>query len=444
MVRFSNGDQLSGEVKSLTLEKLVWNSQILKEPAEFDLKHVVDLTIPASIEKQEQVVAAHEATLALTNGDSVSGQLTALGDEEIRLKTWYAGELVFRRVNVKSVTIEQAADFHYRGPNSMEEWTASDAGSNWTFKNGALHSSGAGGLAREIDFPQECKISFDAAWRGSFRPRIIFYSGNIKTNSPEGGYEMVFQGNSVHVKKAGSNDWLGHSTNAGDLRENEKAHIEIRASVKTGKILLFVDGQYIDMWEDADINTEALGKGFHIISQDSTPMRFSAITVTTWDGYVDDLPDRQARLRNRAFRGGFDFVDDDGEEETPEKEEAVPEGRMVLRNGDTIEGEVSGINGDEITLKTPLSEVKIPIQRLKNLILKKADMETPKLYAGDIRATLADGSRIVFRLERVEGEALVGFSQNFGEARFQRSAFKRIEFNIHDKKMTALRAVDDW
>jgi len=60
-------------------------------------------------------------------------------------------------------------------------------------------------------------------------------------------------------------------------------------------------------------------------------------------------------------------------------------------------------------------------------------LETAKLYQGDVRAVLADGSIFVFRLDDVKDGKLIGFSQNFGRAEFSQSAFKRIEFNIYPK-----------
>lgn len=440
VVRFANGDQLSGQVKSLSKETLLWESMILKEPAEFDLEHIVDLSMPAVSEKRDELEAVHMATLDMTNGDSIQGQLTGLSDDEIRLNTWYAGEMVFRRVNVKSVEISQYSDYFYRGPKSLEEWTSDRLRDDWTFKGGSLYSNSSAGIAREIDFPDECIISFDAAWRGSFRPKIIFYSSDITTSSPDNGYEMVFQGNSVHVKKTGSSNWLGHSTNSGDLRENEKARIEIKFSAVSGKILLYIDGDFIDIWEDEDVNKTKLGKGFHIVSQNSTPMRISNISVIAWDGYTGELPNRQDRFRNRDFRGNFGF----NEEGIAPDEEKENENRMVLRNGDTIDGDVINIANEQITLKTEFSEVTFPIARLKNLVLKSADMETPKREKGDVRATLADGSSLVFRLDEVKEDVLVGFSQNFGTARFARDGFTKIEFNIYNRDFEKQRMQDDW
>lgn len=445
IVRFSNGDQLTGNLLALTDEKLSWKSQLLKVPAEFDLKYVLDLELPAGAPPAERPAAAHEAILEMTNGDTIRGQLAGITDDQITLSTWYAEQLALRRVNVKSIKIVSVADTHYRGPNSIDEWTHGDGEDSWRFRSGVLHSESPAGIAREINFPDECVVAFDASWRGAFRPKIILFSNDITTSNPQAGYEMVFQGNSVHVKKAGSNNWLGHSTNAGVLRENEKAHIEIKASLKTGKIALYVDGAIIDIWQDDAVEKEHLGKGFHIVSQDSSPLRISNIEVTGWDGYLDDVPERRLRFQGR-FQGGFELDGGGfGGRGTPEApKEEIPEGRMLLRNGDSIEGEVLGIEGEEITLKTPFSEVKFPVSRLKNIALSSDGMETPKLYNGDVRATLADGSLIVFRLDGVEEDVLVGFSQNFGSAKFRRDAFKRIEFNLYPKGGEPVRQRGDW
>ncbi|MGJ8633160.1 MAG: hypothetical protein ACSHX7_04510 [Luteolibacter sp.] len=440
-VRFSNGDQLSGDMVGLSLDTLSWRSPLLKAPAEFALKKVVDLSlIPAPREPGEQL-EGHEATLKLTNGDEIHGKLTGLGDDEIKLSTWYAGELVFRRVIVSSVEISESTDTTYRGPNSLAEWTDEGTDSGWSFKGGALYSSEAGGIAREVNFPKECSIEFDAAWRGAFRGRIYFFTEGT-VDIPAKGYDLIFQGSSIQLRKRGSNNLLGQSAAAGQLRENEKAHIEIRASRKTGVIQLFVDGEFLAMWEDEAMDAKELGNGLHLVAQDSSPMKLSNIRVHTWDGYVDDLANQQMAMGGGVFPQGFR---DDVRIQNAGGKEEVPEGRMMLRNGDSLEGEVTGIIDDLISIKTPYAEVKFPLTRFKNLALKSENMETPKLMARDVRATLSDGSRLVFSMEDFKEGKIVGFSQNFGTAEFDLSAVKRIEFNIHDRALKKMRArLDDW
>eukprot|EP00903_Cladosiphon_okamuranus_P004037 g4035.t1 len=444
VVRFSNGDQLIGKAVSLGIESVEWESPVLAEPARFDLRNVVDLRMSKNSGKESGFDAGHVAQLQMTNGDVFRGKLAGLSDEEIKLKTWYAGELVFRRVNVEQVKISSGGRLIYRGPSGMDEWTDSETAGNWTFKAGGLHAAGIGGIGREMDFAEENSIAFTAEWKGNFRPRILFFTGDISTRNPETGFSMEFHGNSVHVKNLNNNGFLGQPRNTPGLRNVEKAEFEIRASKRTGEIFLYIDGELMGAWEDDEIKSRELGKGFHIVAQDRTPMRFSEIRISEWDGYVDESEKRLLEVRNNniQFRNGLRVDEAAGDE--VEEGDGIPEGRMVFHNGDSIKGEVVKVDGDDITVKTEFSDVTFPVGRLKNLVLKKADMETPKRYKGDVRATLTDGSKIVFRLDGVEEGKLQGFSQNFGAAEFLEESFKRIEFNIYDRAMEELRSQDDW
>ena len=426
MVRFSNGDKLSGDLLALTGEKISWKSLLLKEPAEFDLKYVDALELSMAAPPADQPVAAHEVIISMTNGDTIRGQLAGITDTEIRLSTWYAEELMVKRVNVKSAKITSLTDIHYRGPNSMDEWSLGEGKNGWRFRGGALRSTSPGVIAREFDFPDECVISFEAAWRGAFNASIGFFTKDI-TNStrPESGYEMNFYGERVGFREARSVKKFDMTKNAEMPRVNGKARIEIKASLKSGKFALFVNDQFIHSWQDKEVNRENLGKGFHIIARDTSPLSISNIEVSGWDGYLE-------KQIQGGQVGGRDPFDLDGNSEVPKPaKEEIPEGRMLLRNGDSIEGEVLGIVDEEITLKTPIAEVKFPLARLKNMYLSSDSMEEAKLYKADVRATLSDGSCIVFRLDGVEGNSLIGFSQNFGTARFRKDAFRRIEFNLY-------------
>lgn len=434
-VRFVNGDKLSGNVVDLSVDTLTWQSALLKQPAAFDLNQVVDLTIPSEFDPESNDLAAHQAVLEMTNGDILKGQLTALNDDEIRLNTWYAGEITIRRVNVKAVNISRNSKVFYRGPSGIDDWTHSSKTEAWTYQSGQLISNREGGIAREIDLPAEAKIAFEASWRGAFRPKILFYSSDITTSNPKSGYELIFQGNSVHLKRADDNEWIGHTTNAGVLRENEKAKIEIRVSTKTGKVLLYINDKFIEMWQDDKLDKN-FGKGIHFISQNTDTIRISNIVVSEWDGYVEDLSVQQNPFRDQGFRGLRLNDFEDAEEPAAE---SIPDGRMLLSNGDTVEGEVLEIKDEMIRMKTPFTEVSFPIYRLKNIALNKDNMETPKLYKGDVKATLADGSKLVFRLDNVKDGHLMGYSQNFGQAKFVENAFERIEFNIHERKMEEIR-----
>ena len=103
VIRFHNDDQLTGKLKALGEESLVWESDILAEPATFDLEHVLNLTLDAENKAPE---SSHVAILTLKNEDEVRGQLGGITDEHINIETWFAGPMKFRRSMVSKIQIE--------------------------------------------------------------------------------------------------------------------------------------------------------------------------------------------------------------------------------------------------------------------------------------------------------------------------------------------------
>ena len=435
-VRFSNNDQLSGSMESLTTERLLWNSPILEKPVPFLLKNVLELTLAA---EQPEISAKHEATITLTNGDIVRGQLASVSDASVELDTWFAGRMKFNRLMIRDVRVSERPDFIYRGPTSLDGWQQSGEKPAWTYQNSGFRSTMAGSIARNVNLPDECTIAFDAAWRGSFALKLVFFSDDLASDHPATGYEMTIQSRSVYLRSCKTQKFLGHTPNAVTLQENEKARIEVRASLKSGKVCLFVDGHIIDVWTDPDVVRNEIGRGIHFITQNESPVRISRIEVGAWDGDVDQLPAPQmlGGIRQFGNQGGLMEMDDEPEPAAPEVKPNSE--RMELRNGDTIAGEVVSIIDGMITVKTPFREVRLPVETLRSVALKPVDLERCKRENGDVRAWFPDGSSLVFRLEAVSGGSLTGFSQNFGTASFKIAAFNRIEFNIYNPDLEEIR-----
>jgi hypothetical protein len=436
VVRFSNGDQLSGTLESLDTSRLLWNSPILEKPTPFFLRSVLDLTLAAS---HPENPAKHEATLSLTNGDTVRGQLAGVSDDAIEIDTWFAGRMKFRRVMVSAIRIDERPVLTYQGPDGIEEWKQNEDPPAWTYRDSSFRSNAAGGIGRELDLPDECSIAFDAAWRGQFSLKVSLFSDDVSKDNPSNGYMMTFQQRSIFVQNSGNQMSLGRSTNAFALQENEKARIEIRASLKTGKICVFVDGKIIEVWTDPNFAQTKHERGLHFAAMNTSPLRISRIAVGPWDGVIDQMPEPAAAGGFRQF--GIQEMMDEPQAAPPEK---LEKGRMLLRNGDSIAGEVLAIEKDLITIKTPFKDVRLPVEMLKSVALKTVDLERCKRENGDVRGWFPDGSSIVFRLEGVGEGTLKGTNQNFGAAEFKIAAFNRIEFNIYDPKFEALRDASGW
>lgn len=428
-VRFSNQDQLTGAVDSLSTERLVWKSPILEKPTPFFLKHVLDLTL---VPVEPIGTMSHEASVTLTNGDLIRGQLAAVSEEQIELDTWYAGRLMINRLMVNDIRITEQTKLNYRGPTSLDGWVQSGEQPAWGYLNSSLNSKAAGSIARNVDLPDECTISFSVAWNNSLAFKFIIFSKDLSTDRPSSGYEFTFMQRRVFVRNCKTQRIVGTTQNAVALQETEKAQIEIQASLKSGKITLSVDGEMIDVWTDPEIIRDAMGRGIHFVAQNDPPIQISRIAVGSWDGEVTQVPKRQ-EFEGFAQQEDFDMS------EPPATQNKLAPGRMELRNGDTIEGELLSIQNGTVQLKTPFREVKLPVGALRSIALKPADLERCKRENGDVRAWFPDGSSLVFRLDGVEAGDLLGSSQNFKPTRFKLSAFSRIEFNIYNPEYEEIR-----
>jgi hypothetical protein len=242
----------------------------------------------------------------------------------------------------------------------------------------------------------------------------------------------------VTARNCKTQSYLG-SAQSQALMENDKIHVEIRASTKTNRIALFINGRITEVWNDPEVGQAPLGRGLHFISGSPQPLRISEIRVAPWDGVIEQMPEPRPGF-NRRF--GFPELNED-EESTPENK-PEPEARMELANGDKLAGEVNSIANGIITVKSPLGDIRLPVSRLRTVLLKPVEPESAKRYNGDIRAWFPDGGSIVFRLESSGDGTLTGSSQNFGTAIFKTAAFSRIEFNIYTPDYEDIRQAEDW
>jgi hypothetical protein len=436
VVRFANKDQLSGSMASLTPDQLVWKSPVLAKETPFFLRNVIDLKLTPV---WPTIDSNYDAGVTLTNGDLIHGRLARISDDFVELDTPFAGRMKFHRVMISDVRINELKLILYQGPSSLDSWIQTGESPAWSFKDSSLRASGAGGIARDVGLPAECVLAFDLAWRGSFGFKVILFSDDMKKKDPPGGYSLTFQSRSVTLQNNRSQMIVGRPVMAVELQENQKAHVEIRASSKTGIVSLSLDGKTFPAWKDPDFAASSFGHGIHFITTNNSPVHISDIKVTAWDGVAENVPVQVAALGIRQF-GGIDSQDD----EKPNAEDPSENGRMLLKNGDSMKGIVTSIEKDMISIKTPFKDVRIPIERLKTVALKPVELERSKRENGDVRGWFPDGSSIVFKLDSVNDGILYGSNQNFGSASFKLKMFSRIEFNIYDPSFEDQRSISAW
>lgn len=456
IIRFAspNRDQLTGSLESIGEDRLVWRSPLLARPTPFFLKDVLELTLPTVIPKSD---ADHEATLTLEPQPEdeapprIKGQLVAVTDDKVILDTWYAGRMEFRRSMIKSVDIEDRASLVFSGPTGLDGWIQPAKGKPaWTFDRGSLRITSAAGtttgkpIGRNLELPESCSVRFDVAWSGSLYLGLNLFT-DAEDPSPSRGYYLACQSGFMMISRlnsmmGGGGDHFG----VPEFRENEKVNIEVRANRRTGDVALYVNGRIITNWKDAEGGKGKFDGGiqFSSITQSGDTrqeLAISKIKIATWDGVLENAPPGNMGMVLGGWRGGGQG-DVKPEPKKEDSETAADSGRMKLRNGDSIAGEVTAITDGVMHVKTPFAEVKLPVARVRNIMLKPADLERPIRRNGDVRAWFPDGVSIVFHLDSLGKDTITGSSQTFGRAEFKLAAFNRIDFNIHDPRITDLRA----
>ena len=123
--------------------------------------------------------------------------------------------------------------------------------------------------------------------------------------------------------------------------------------------------------------------------------------------------------------------------------------RIDLANGDSLLGKIMGVNEGATKVKTSLGDVIIPVNRLRSFQLheSEATLKEPRMYKEDVRAWFTEGGFVTLKIARLNDKKIAGYSQVFGDAEFDLTAFSRIEFNIWDNDLNEERdggGDDDW
>lgn len=430
---FSTGDRLPGTITAIDGATAQFASPSLLDPATIKFKELLELRSQPTTPKSD---ADHVAIVTLTNGNVIRGQLASLDGESVVLDTWYAGRLPLRRNMVASLRIIDRSSAIYSGPGDKKGWllTGEDNSGKkdnppWIFENGTMISKASGGAARDLDLPDRIALAFDLAWSSSLRFNLLIFSDDPESNNPKNCYVLSFNRHYTQfLRQSDSGAATIGSVSLRSFLEKEKVHVELFADRAAQNFILAIDGKRVATWRDPNpAGKKIKGGAIHFITEDPTQnIRISRIDIRAWDGRIEEDGDSKSESDNQ---------------------EPIPPGsqRIRLRNGDIVTGKVLGVEKEHLTIETPHGTIHLPLVRMARVVLHREDEKNteschpPKIMNGDVRAWFPEGGNVVFRLDGIEGDHFIGYSQVFGTALFRRDAFSRVEFNIYADELEPLR-----
>jgi hypothetical protein len=375
------------------------------------------------------IAGGHYAMLTMNNGDTVRGDLTAMDDTSVTIRTAFAGDLKFRREMVEGLRIVQRPTVLYSP--KPEDWKLEPAEGGWSVQGSHLIADGQGSASTKVEYPERFRLGLDLEWKTGLRFHILFLT-NQEQGEAGGGYDLFCQERYVYLRKRegtgirGQGGFIGPTANLSDFSEKEKLRLELLVDTRSGFMALMLDGRTMQEWTDPTPTRHTAADRLEFSTEDTQQLRVSRVTLSPWDGNIEALS-----AEDPAVKLG----------DVPATSQQI-----VLRNGDVVVAETLKVADGNVDVKTEHGDIKIPIARMRVLAMPKppGNPPTPKKMPGDVRAWFPEGGRITFRMDDLKDGKFTGFSQQFGTAEFDISAFERIEMNLGNLELEPQRPKLGW
>ena len=367
--------------------------------------------------------------IVFTNGDRLTGDLLGMDDNKLRINTWYAGELAVDRNTIRSLVPGITSDAAiYAGPTTKNGWKEVKSGSlGWKLVDGGFESATSGPVIGRAfpKMPANARVEFDLDWkRGTPSLYIGFLSDNLTSYSGGNCYSIRFSGSSIYMyryakinggiqsKRLQTDTSSSKSYNFGS--GPKKKRIALCHDPKKKTVAVIIDGKLVGVWNDTSPNAPALSNGINFSSRTSNPMRISRLSITPWNG---NLPGPNSVAAAAGAKEDF----------------------IAFANGDVMTGSLKSTDKEDMKFESAaFGKVDISLAKVNTIHFARDSLLTPPTPANSIRATLTSNSRITGIIKAWKGNHVTLTSPIFGEATFDASIFRKVEFNLGKPRSASL------
>jgi hypothetical protein len=419
---FKNGDVLLGSLTSIDATNgIAWNRSDALDEFRFRPERVSQLDL-STVATPPEKVSSNLCSVQLNNGDQFQGDLVYYDGQNLKLDTWFGGELQFPKQAVALVVplgLPKPAIFS--GPTGLEGWTMGKVNAGglveageWVYQNNALYAFKSASIARDVHLPDSASMQFDLEWRGFFHIAVALYTeylhpvnlANKETEPKFGGFYSMqinpFSANLLPVKQTEPLRYLGQAS-LQTLAQKNSAHIDIRVSKSKRVLALLIDGVLVKQWVDTD-DFAGTGSAVRFVHQGQGAVKLTNLKITDWDGQFEEPVSL-----------------------TPNKSQDLAR----LKNGDRVFGNVKGIRDGKLTIEAAGTVLDVPITRVKQVEIATGQVTPPAIKTNTVRAFFGAGSgSLTFDLQQWSAEGLKAESTNFGKANFKPNAFARLLFDL--------------
>lgn len=345
---FKNSDQLHGEYLGFNPKQLRLQREDMRDPVWFDFSNIRRVVLRKG---RSEMPIERNSYAETIHGDCIPGRIVSMDDRVLVMQTDFAGLVEIPRQQLQSLSPTPfGGKTVYQGPFIPDDWrlqvvptrgAAEEGGSEkpaepkgWTHAGASWYWSGDSpekGLILNRDIPDRVAIRCVLSWKSRLTLALAFHADFATpaelepADEPAAGpmqrrlhisdsnlYSHVFgnayvlQINPNHamlyrsvVDDEGSMRVVRTQTNYNNVRlgDSGTATIEIRASRKSGLILLFINGEFVAQWSEigdledlgeASVEYSGAGAGFgYLIQSPNAAVRISDVVVSDWNGMPD-------------------------------------------------------------------------------------------------------------------------------------------------------------
>src|SRR5215213_837059 len=162
MLYLNDDDYFSGELRDCPIANTVrWQARGTTQPFEFSTDAIRSAYFAPP---QKRPAPDGEFCFELSDGDVLYGSLAAITKDNFEINSSQFGNLKVARALIHRLAPVAAAQFEYRGPNSLAEWNSEDIG-QWREEAGRLVTNKRrASIKKSISIPEQAHFEFEISW----------------------------------------------------------------------------------------------------------------------------------------------------------------------------------------------------------------------------------------------------------------------------------------
>ncbi len=280
------GEIIRGSIQSISTDNTITLEHIA---AEQGLKinalstDRIDLNItPTKFKKAEALVS-------FTNGDNLSGQVTSISPNSIRFASQFGKEYTIPRSKIDTLSFGDSISTPLFDLNQSPKIFETSTG--WELQNRTLKATSTSMMWQAFDLTPDFIIKFNIAWQSSPNLTLHLGANNTINSTSNPRYIVNFNNRVLNFESINSTQKRGTrtpsvraSTSLTSYKEKEVA-VELRVSRSSGNIILFLNGEKIHnaFFDTADSTGNYIG----IQNQSrNNAHTISNLHISTWDQQI--------------------------------------------------------------------------------------------------------------------------------------------------------------